>query len=145
MKSEAVKQFNDIFDKVETEVPYRAGWANGTGYLDHAVSDELLLANGQRWKSVDHSGRRIVGVKTPFGNVVIFARYADEDNGVITSNAPSELRSVVMQGSMTANQIHSCLGYFDFDNNIGKALDLAYCLGKKHANSWNGSTDDLNS
>ena len=131
--SYASKQLNDIFNQASViTVEYDSNWENGTGYFDGAVKAEFPeLKSGDRWKTTDPNGRKIVGVKTPFGNVVVFERYSNGD--IITNNTPRECSGVVRSGSMSEGEILSALGYFEFDTNIGKLLQLAVDLGRKQA------------
>jgi len=127
-KNYAARQFADTWARIDLEVPFQEDWHNGTGYFDHAVDykpsalPDDYSAYGKRWKSIDPNGRKIIGVKTPFGNVVVFERYSNIDhelNQRIVSNAPEELTGVVRSPLTSSEMVQSILGFFDFDNNIG--------------------------
>lgn len=135
--SHAASQLHSISLKAEHQnVEYMPEWANHTGYLDYLVSwDFPDIKFGERFTGNDNFGRLFVGVKTRFGNVVLFRRYSGDDNthGVVVSNVPDELRTIIPSGSLDSSQILSALGYFSFDNNIGKLIEIAYALGVSDA------------
>lgn len=119
-------QFEICLNSIENVIEFKSEWHNGTGYFDNLVYEEIQdLSVGDRFKTVDQNGRRIAGVVTPFGNVVVFERYSDSENGPVVNNTPTELNAIIRSGAMSGPEILSALGGFEFENNIGKVLDLA--------------------
>lgn len=79
---------------VATPVPFNANWGNGTGYLNGAVNDMELNKRypaGTVLSSTCPGGRTILIVTTPVGNVVVFQRYSDRTD-IIVSNIPEGVR-----------------------------------------------------
>ena len=84
------------FKAIETNVAYNPAWENGTGYLDHAVTDETLgLKPGEIAKTESLRGRKIIIVSTRFGNIIVFERYTTV-TGPIVSNVPEEVTDLLM-------------------------------------------------
>ena len=87
--------FNAIHNRIATVIAFDPKWANGTGYLDHAVKADLGLRPGDIAKSTDNLGRGIVFIGTRFGNVVIFDRNHPGDcarPAKVVGNYPLKLR-----------------------------------------------------
>lgn len=67
--------FDEMYNGIRTEVECNPKWKNGTGYFDHAVSDESIQ---EPCKSKDEHGRPIVLIPQEGGrNLVFFQRYTD--------------------------------------------------------------------
>ena len=119
------KIFQRVFSEIQSEVPFDASWANGTGYLDDAVS--YPLPPGEMVKTTDNYGRRVILIGTRFGTVVVFDRFKGQtDGGVYVSNRP---RSTTIDSLMTGTAIGggemACvLG--DFCPNIGETIEGIY-------------------
>ena len=119
------KIFQRIFHEIQTEVPFDPSWANGTGYLDGAVS--YPLPPGEMVKTVDSYDRRVILIGTRFGTVVVFDRYRGQtDGGVYVSNRP---RSTTIDALMTGTAIGggemACI-LGDSGPNIGEMIEEIY-------------------
>jgi len=81
--------FHQLYTHFDTvEVAYQPRWENGTGYLDHAVSDTTIVHPIQISRAIDSHGRKILLLPQADGkNIVIFQRFAGSDK-VIVSNQP---------------------------------------------------------
>lgn len=127
-----MRAFQASFDKIETTIEFNKEWANGTGYYDHCVTDELHLVPGQLAKSEDEYGRRMIIVGTVFGNAVAFERFAPKDgvrSNVIVTNVPREVRAFVRDGALDEDVI---IDHFTFKtNNIGTKLDWVVMQANK--------------
>lgn len=129
--SETVQLFNEVFDKVATEVEYDAAWENGTGYLDHAVSGEHapILPDGMIAKTVDPAGRKILIVPTRLGNVVLFERYTNKgEDAVYVVNRPEELKKFIPASRVTYDTMNIILGdgMNPAHDNLGSALVVLF-------------------
>lgn len=116
--------FAKALTRVTTTVEYNSDWANGTGYFDGVVKDDLGLKPGEQVKFVDDEGRNAIVTNTLFGNVVVFQRHIprDADDIVITSNAPRELNSLVASGALGEDDLMKIVGE-PGNHNIGQTLD----------------------
>lgn len=88
-------RFINTFKQITTVIAFDPKWANGTGYLDHAVKADLGLRPGDIAKSTDNDDRRIIFIGTRFGNVVLFERYSPTKTTLsfkVVGNYPSALR-----------------------------------------------------
>lgn len=117
-----------VFNKIENLVKYNPKWENGTGYLDHAVTDTSIVFDEDGYaKAVSVQGRKIVIVKTIKGNVVVFERYTDPESSVVVSNMPHRVAELFqMSGSLSNDQVRMLLGdptYKTIHLNIGKAIN----------------------
>lgn len=103
--------FTEIFNHIETEIPFSAEWLNGTGYFDGAVR-AVKLRKGHRAKSTAADGRRLVMVGTSVGTCVAFERYSPGTGSrfVIVTNLPSEARVLVPSGSLDIDQFAELFG-----------------------------------
>ena len=112
------------FKKIERTVEFDTGWANGTGYFDGAVRAKLGLKPGERAKSVDKTGRRIIFVGTRFGNAVFFDRYSPNTDSadVVVSNVPDVLRPFVPSGKIPEDDQARLFAY-DGSMNIGADIE----------------------
>ena len=111
-----------IFREIQTEIPFDPEWANGTGYLDGAVS--YPLPPGGTAKTTDNYGRRVILIGTRFGTVAVFDRYQGQtDGGVYVSNRPQSVTiDALMTGTAIGGGEMACvLG--DFGPNIGETIE----------------------
>ena len=121
-----------ILIKNGKEVPFRIEWANGTGYFDGAVKDDLGLAPGELAASsaTGEDKRRIIFVGTRFGNVVIFERYTPKEDGneniVVVVNRPSKLSRFVKNGAMSTEHFEELTGCGIFSWNIGVDIERLF-------------------
>ena len=116
------KIFQRIFHEIQTEVPFDPSWANGTGYLDGAVSHPLPPG-----KTTDNYDRRVILIGTRFGTVVVFDRYRGQtDGGVYVSNRPNSTTiDALMTGTAIGGGEMACvLG--DYVPNIGETIEKIY-------------------
>lgn len=118
--------FTLVYNDIRGIVAYDPAWENGTGYLDHAV--ELVpMDPGERAKSIDPNGRKIIFVGTRFGNVVLFQRYdakSELDVFNVTSNTSYKMRPFVSAGYLTREEI---LAYCGYDHsNIGFDIERLF-------------------
>ena len=117
--------FQRIFREIQTEIPFDPEWANGTGYLDGAVSHPL--PPGKMAKTVDNYERRVILIGTRFGTVVVFDRYRGQtDGGVYVSNRPNSTTiDALMTGTAIGGGEMACvLG--DYAPNIGETIERIY-------------------
>jgi hypothetical protein len=127
--------FTAHFDKITVELPFKLEYNNGTGYFNALVYDIPELATlpvGEMAKCYtgDVNRRRIIIMKTQFGNVVIFDRYTDNvtaDSPVFVLNTPSTLQNLQLlhEGAQSYDQMSALLGnatYPDLDLSLAKRL-----------------------
>lgn len=129
--SETVQLFNEVFDKVTTEIEYDAAWENGTGYLNYAVhgGNAPKLPEGELAKATDPDGRKIIIIGTRLGNIVVFERYSNKgDDAIYVTNAPSELKDFICSGRVNYESMVMLLGsgYNPNKDNIGKKLSKLF-------------------
>jgi|SRR6185312_15902543 len=128
------KYWNLIYNSdvlVESTVEYDANWANGTGYLNGAVNAKLPGEIGAviRCRVTEPNNRRILMVKTTFGNVVVFERYTPGEDatvkGPITMNIPAVVGTSEMigsEGALSFEQLNSIFGFDGYTGNVGVRL-----------------------
>ena len=124
MLTETQALFQKVFSNTKTEtIPFNPKWSNGTGYFDHAVEGEEapVLAPGCIVKTATPSGRKILIIGTPIGNVVIFQRYDDcEDIYVKNTTTFIEELGWFDSSRLDIRQMSIALGdYADGRDNIG--------------------------
>jgi hypothetical protein len=111
--------------RCENKIDFKSEWENGTGYLDGAVHMQLKGADGTVYASVDDHQRKIILVKTCFGNVVVFQRYKDGAHGAVVGNVPSELRTWLPTGAWSADALEMNTNtYQEPSLNIGIRLNV---------------------
>lgn len=84
------------------EITFNPEWSNGTGYFDGAVTASIEAPS----KSSDQHGRKIFIIPTLVGNVIVFQRYAGDED-VFASNKPSCLNGVIPSGAWKSDNIWS--------------------------------------
>lgn len=112
--SDCTYYFNKVFNKITAEIEYNDGWANGTGYLDFAVSGKNApeLYDGQIVKSVDIIGRKIIIIGTRLGNVIVFERYANKgEDAVYVVNRPADYQNFIPSAKVEADTMVMLLGF----------------------------------
>lgn len=119
------------FDNINNIVEYKAEWENGTGYLDNAVFDTTINFDENGYaKSVTAKGRKVVLVKTKFGNAVVFERYTDPDSSIVVSNLPRKITSLLMiSNNLQTQQVTDLVGnpkHSSIIPNIGQRLDSLF-------------------
>ena len=114
-----------------------------TGYFEQYVrAPAFQKVVGAVSAHLDQHGRPVLMVTTPFGNVVLFKRYTDEENFVITTNLPDELRTWVESGNLSCKEdvVYLILGSLP-TNNIGYSLsDLRESF--KTVGLWDNAKSD---
>ena len=121
--------FNSEF--VKCDIAYKAEWENGTGYLNGLVDEALpQLEIGEIARTVTEKGRRVLVVKTRFGNVVLFERYIAEADGAlkgpIVQNTPRLVHKSEMfsaQSALTMDDLTDALGDGWCKDNVGLRLE----------------------
>lgn len=115
---------------VQKDIAYDLEWNNGTGYFDGAVKavlPELEIGEVGRCKTPAPNNRRILIVKTQFGNVVVFERFTPKEDGVLAGplaiNMPDMVRESEMIGSEGALSMDQLVNIF------GNGLNPAYNVG----------------
>ena len=123
--------FNSAYNDIKTIIPFDAGWKNGTGYYDFAMTAELGITPGELAKSFDvETQRRLIFIGTRFGNVIIFERYRNGDQSVYVSNSTrnAQMAGSIEKGSLSAEALERHIGHVN-DNtgtsiyNIGKTIE----------------------
>jgi hypothetical protein len=126
--------FFRVWDKTEREVPFNESWSNGTGYFDAAVAGEHApkLGNGTMVRSVTPSGRKILIIGSRLGNIVVFQRYTNRTD-VIVTNIPDDLREqlIIDNHVATREQAIFLIGDGGYFRNLGTRLDELYKQMKK--------------
>lgn len=129
------KSFDKLFAEIQKVVPFNPAWNNGTGYMNHAVTDKSIgLAVGDIVKFVapvtdePEKTRKGILIGTPVGNVVIFQRYIDEGASLcnaIVFNAPMSVAKLVgASGTLSDDQFYALAGgVLSFCENIGYKID----------------------
>lgn len=133
-----------IYARCENKIEFKSEWANGTGYLDGAVSEKLDGVDGTVYISIDDRQRKIILVKTCFGNVVVFQRYSNGEHGAVVGNVPRELRTWLPTGAWSADALEMNVNtYMDTGCNIGvrlNAMRIAFDrIGYKTLQTVNGT------
>ena len=88
---------------IHKDIAFDPQWANGTGYYDGAVKAKIPeLEVGQVGRSIapGENKRRILIMKTQFGNIVIFERYTPEKDGRIKGPILAIMSDVIYQSEM---------------------------------------------
>lgn len=118
--------FTEAFTKIEKEINYSSDWQNGTAYFDNAVEGEFApkLNEGEIAKFTDQHGRRAIIIGTFYGNVLVFDRYANQnEGGVYVTNAPvgPVFTALIPSGAVSDSKMLLILGgWGDYnDDNIG--------------------------
>lgn len=112
--------FSRAFREIHHEIPFKAEYHNGTGYFN--VLTQYPLNPGQQAKTRDENGRRIILTGTRFGTVVIFDRYAGQnENGIYThnTNSNSVLRTLLCNGSISDETMENLFS----ESNIGLLIE----------------------
>lgn len=126
--------FLRFWNNIEHVLEYTVEFNNNTGYMDGAVRYKTDLPVGTRFKyhTGDVNNRRVIGVVTPFGNVVMFERYTDGANGVIVNNVPSILSPLLPSGLQREAALVLAFGLFKSGSgNIGEFLAEVIERGNK--------------
>lgn len=139
-----MNEVNEIFTKAyqgcKRELPFNPAWSNGTGYLDFAVYSKEgqltapKLANGEMVRSntsQEGKGRRIIIIGTRLGNMVIFDRFTDQDEGqkdedhaIFVYNATTTLKNGgwFSSGALDVWSMETAVGD-NVDKNIGWRIE----------------------
>lgn len=139
----AADLFDKRFQQINQELVYNPAWANGTGYLDHAVAgvNQVQLLSNQMAKSVTSNGRRIIFVGTLVGPIAIFERVAGGQ--VIVSNIAPVLdqMELIKGGAMSYETCYDAIGGGDqIYQGVGKWVEnIFHALDKEpnHLSDYN--------
>ena len=96
--------FEKRFNAIQTFIPFKPEWHNGTGYFDALT--RYPLQPGDIAKSRDENGRRIILMGTRFGTVAVFDRYNDQTNGgtyVVNYRTNPLLKLILGDGAITGD------------------------------------------
>lgn len=117
------KAFNTAFASIAMTVEFDTEWKNGTGYLNGATGPKFALPAGELAKAIDDSGRRVILVGTPIGNIALFYRYNDNRQTVV-SNWPNPALAAMFDAHSALNddQINLIVGVSS-GTNAGSMLD----------------------
>jgi hypothetical protein len=112
-----------LHSRCTNTIEFKPEWANTTGYLNGAVYEPLEGDDGTAYACMDNHHRKIILVKTCFGNVVVFQRYSHGELGGVTGNFPTELRPWLPSGAWSADSLELNVSpYLDAGCNIGVKL-----------------------
>lgn len=119
----AEQEFSDAYARAE-ETQYCPEWANGTGYMDHAVrgSHAPHLLPGQVVRAMSSDNRRLLLIGTPIGNVIVFDRYSNGEDKVFVANMPRKLEHLLLRPSALNRDAMVCLLGVTPGQNIGHRL-----------------------
>ncbi|HET8686508.1 MAG TPA: hypothetical protein VFM18_07565 [Methanosarcina sp.] len=124
MTNLAYQKFIQQYNSIEDVVEFDESWSNGTGYFNNAVY--YSLKSGERRKSVDDKGRKIILVGTRFGTCVIFERYAGSH---IVCNLPDPVQELLgLNTRLYDEQTVSLLTGDTAFHNIGLRLETLISL-----------------
>ena len=96
--------FKSRFNAIQTFIPFKPEWHNGTGYFDALT--RYPLQPGDIAKMRDENGRRIILMGTRFGTVVVFDRYKDQTDGgvyVVNHNGNPLFKLIFGSGAITGD------------------------------------------
>lgn len=117
--------FREAFESA-ADIEFNPKWANGTGYYDHAVkgpnAPKLEIGEIRRCVSTAPNNRKILLVGTFFGNVVVFQRFTDRED-VIVSNMPYVIETVTgCRSSLNEDKLFLLVGDFNIGMRVNKLL-----------------------
>lgn len=114
-----------LYARCTNTIEFKPEWANGTGYFNGAVHEQLDGVDGTVYASIDTQQRKMLLVKTCFGNVVVFQRYSNGGNGTVVGNVPRELRTWLPSSVWSADSLELNVSpYMDSGCNIGERLKV---------------------
>lgn len=127
---------------VQKEVPFDPSWANGTGYFNGAALDTLPgVEVGEIVRSRANVGadkRRLLIVKTRFGNVVLFERYNAPDGvltGPIVHHEPRLVKLMGVfdpaSGPLTLKEVIDALGDCNCNMNVALRIEQFFNAMRK--------------
>lgn len=104
--------------KAALPIAFNAAWANGTGYFDGAVAEEIEAGEVRQCK--DNLGRQLVLIGTPVGTCVVFERYSDNKEKLVC-NLPVVVEKLIAAGNQCDDR--TALMLFNYGTNIGQTLN----------------------
>jgi len=124
----ALSALHTAFQAIEREVAYDASWENGTGYFQ---TDNIKnIAPGERAKSTDPHGRRMVLIGTRLGTAVVFDRKGSRD-GVVVANIPHNAAKVFdLSSALSGDQIDFITGGRWGQMTLSHRIDAMFSLVK---------------
>ncbi len=78
---------------VVPQIEFDPSWANGTGYFDRLAKTEIESESAIVAFKDNHERVGLV-IRTAVGNIVLFHRFANGNNGVVVSNYPPRLNAI---------------------------------------------------
>lgn len=122
--------FNEFFDQVaaENKIEFKEEWNNGTGYLDGAVDDKDINFDKDGCAvTVDSYGRKIIILRTPLDNVVIFERYSGGKSTPIVTNCHHGFDDlgIIARGALDEDGLRQILGWSK-KSHIGQKLSRVF-------------------
>lgn len=129
--------YNDD-ELVSKTLPFNDEWDNGTGYFNGLMTDTLddvEIGEMVRSRSPGKNNRRILAIKTQFGNVVVFERYTPEEgdklHGPVVSHVPQMIRASGMvrrEGPLDIEDFRDIVGDGCMEDNVGVRLGAFLAL-----------------
>jgi hypothetical protein len=127
-------------ERVQHTLPFDPEWAGGTGYFEALIREELPSVKvGEVATSTDNYGRRLLIVKTRFGNVIVFERHSpDKDgqrSGIFVVNDSGPLRSAGMLGeggALSKESMMQILGDSCVYWNVGTRVEGLFNFKPRH-------------
>lgn len=122
--------YNDQ-ELVKHTIAFDPEWANGTGYYNGAVEAPLEgveIGEIARSRAPGSNNRRILMVKTQFGNVVVFERYTPKEEqlqGPLVMNLPKAVKQSEMageEGALAMETLVKIFGDGSLMDNVGLRL-----------------------
>lgn len=122
----ASSAFNAAFEGISLEVQFKTEWKNGTGYFQCDKVDRIPA--GERAKTTDDHGRRLILIGTRLGTVVLFQRYS-ENPDVFVANLPYDMARVFnLSGALTSENIDFITGGSSGYMNIGTRVKDMFAM-----------------
>jgi hypothetical protein len=117
--------FHHAFESAP-DIEFNPKWANGTGYYDHAVkgpdAPKLEIGEIRRCISAAPNNRKILLVGTFLGNVVVFQRYTDRED-IIVSNMPDAIEVVTgCRGKLDEDKLFLLVGGLNIGMRVNQLL-----------------------
>lgn len=122
--------FNEFFDLIAAngKIEFKEEWNNGTGYLDGAVTDKDINFDEDGCAvTVDSYGRKIIILRTPLDNVVIFERYGGGKSTPIVTNCHHGFDDlgIIAHGALDEDGLRQILGWSK-ESHIGQKLSRVF-------------------
>lgn len=133
--------FNEFFDLVaaENKIEFKEEWNNGTGYLDGAVDDKDINFDKDGCAvTVDNYGRKVIILRTPLDNIVVFERYSSGNwkSTPIVANCHHGFYDLglVEHGALDEYRLRNIVGWSK-ESHIGQKLSRVFQAMKLRENN----------